>query len=233
MRIMKIINNDPFSIIIVIYIWNFYKFPNWLYLIIFIAQKRERSLDQKMASTAAAVMAILPPCAGSAFLNPQRTDGADSLVLVPNRRNPISTSKASPLCARFWSKRFLSVIPKIKAQSSPGADNFFFPFFTMTKVASFLWLLAAEYIPQAEFYKIEAILRWTFPYGLLSKELSFGFWWDIEFSLISFLSSVKKFWFLWSLNCSPGRGEFPMYLRWDNNDSCCSYSYIVAKVPIS
>ncbi|XP_042380368.1 nitrogen regulatory protein P-II homolog isoform X2 [Zingiber officinale] len=100
-----------------------------------------------MASSAAAVMAIVPSCARSAFLNPQKTDGADSFVLVPNRRNPISTSKASPLRATFRSNN--SVIPKIKAQSSPGA----------------------EYIPQAEFYKIEAILRpWRVPHvssGLL------------------------------------------------------------------
>lgn len=153
MRIMKIINNDPFSIIIVIYIWNFYKFPNWSYLIIFIAQKRERSLDQKMASSAAAVMAILPPCAGSAFLNPQRTDGADSLVLVPNRRNPISTSKASPLCARFWSKRFLSVIPKIKAQSSPGADNFFFLFSQWQKLHLFFDCLQQSIYRRQNFTK--------------------------------------------------------------------------------
>ncbi|XP_074565302.1 nitrogen regulatory protein P-II homolog isoform X2 [Curcuma longa] len=102
-----------------------------------------------MASSAAAIMAILPSRARSAFLNPQKTDGADSFVLVPNRRNPISTSMASPLRARFRSKRFLSVTPKIKAQSSPGA----------------------EYIPQSEFYKIEAILRpWRVPHvssGLL------------------------------------------------------------------
>ncbi|XP_042446675.1 nitrogen regulatory protein P-II homolog isoform X2 [Zingiber officinale] len=102
-----------------------------------------------MASSAAAVMAIVPSRARSALLNPQKTDGADSFVLVPNRRNPISTSKASPLRATFRSNRFHSVIPKIKAQSSPGA----------------------EYIPQAEFYKIEAILRpWRVPHvssGLL------------------------------------------------------------------
>ncbi|KAG6537200.1 hypothetical protein ZIOFF_002286 [Zingiber officinale] len=89
----------------------------------FIAQKRERSLDPKMASSAAAVMAIVPSRARSALLNPQKTDGADSFVLVPNRRNPISTSKASPLRATFRSNRFHSVIPKIKAQSSPGAGR--------------------------------------------------------------------------------------------------------------
>ncbi|WOL18388.1 hypothetical protein Cni_G27183 [Canna indica] len=58
-----------------------------------------------------------------------------SLVPIPKLKCPIPISRASPLLTRFRSGRIPSLLPVIKAQSS------------------------REYTLDAEFYKIEAILR--------------------------------------------------------------------------
>ncbi|URE17909.1 Nitrogen regulatory protein P-II [Musa troglodytarum] len=100
---------------------------------------RERDREFELESMAAATD---PFSARLRAANPLATRHLNSLALVSKPNFLISVSRAAPLHTRFRGARLPSLLPVIRAQSS------------------------LEYTPDAEFYKIEAIVRvcckWVF-----------------------------------------------------------------------
>ncbi|CAL9127545.1 unnamed protein product [Musa acuminata var. zebrina] len=93
---------------------------------------RERDSEFELEIMAAATS---PFSARLRAANPLATRHLNSLALVSKPKFLISVSRAAPLHTRFGGARLPSLLPVIRAQSSP------------------------EYTPDAEFYKIEAIVR--------------------------------------------------------------------------
>ncbi|CAL9149568.1 unnamed protein product [Musa hybrid cultivar] len=93
---------------------------------------RERDSEFELEIMAAAPY---PFSARLRAANPLATRHLNSLALVSKPKFLISVSRAAPLHTRFGGARLPSLLPVIRAQSSP------------------------EYTPDAEFYKIEAIVR--------------------------------------------------------------------------
>ncbi|URE17908.1 Nitrogen regulatory protein P-II [Musa troglodytarum] len=93
---------------------------------------RERDREFELESMAAATD---PFSARLRAANPLATRHLNSLALVSKPNFLISVSRAAPLHTRFRGARLPSLLPVIRAQSS------------------------LEYTPDAEFYKIEAIVR--------------------------------------------------------------------------